>query len=73
MCFDDKKVTMATFMYVSRGFDCMDLDILLIQLKRYGVDLTSLHIKQGTLYLLESGPISITKFYYWCYAGINSW
>ena len=39
MCFDDNKVGIATFMNLSKAFDCVDHKILLTKIKRYGVSL----------------------------------
>ena len=39
---DQKKVTIATFMEISKAFDCVDHYILLSKLKRYGITETAL-------------------------------
>ena len=36
MCLDDNKVGIATFMDLSKAFDCVDHKILLNKIKRYG-------------------------------------
>ena len=41
-CFDDNKAGIATFMALSKAFDCVDHNILLTKIKRYGVDSTPL-------------------------------
>ena len=40
--FDQKKVAIATFMDLSKAFDCVDNNILLSKLKRYGIHETAL-------------------------------
>ena len=40
--FNQKKVTIATFMELSKAFDCVDHNILLSKLKRYGIHETAL-------------------------------
>ena len=40
--FDQKKVAIATFMDLSKPFDCVDHNILLSKLKRYGIHETAL-------------------------------
>ena len=40
--FDKKKVAIATFIYFSKAFDCVDQNILLSKLKRYGIHETAL-------------------------------
>ena len=40
--FDQKKVAIATFMDLSKSFDCVDHNILLSKLKRYGIHETAL-------------------------------
>ena len=40
--FDQKKVAIATFMDLSKAFDCVDHNILLFKLKRYGIHETAL-------------------------------
>ena len=40
--FDRKKVAIATFMDLSKAFDCVDHNILLSKLKRYGIHETAL-------------------------------
>ena len=41
-CFDDNKVGIATFMDLSKAFDCIDHKILLTKMKRYGIHSTPL-------------------------------
>ena len=41
-CFDDNKVGIATFMDLSKPFDCVDHKILLTKIKRHGVHSTLL-------------------------------
>ena len=36
-CFDDNKVGIATFMDLSKAFNCVDHKILFTEIKRYGV------------------------------------
>ena len=36
-CFEDKKVAIATFVDLSKAFDCVDHEILLTKIKLYGV------------------------------------
>ena len=40
--FDQKKVAIATFMDLSKAFDCVDHNILLSKLTRYGIHQTAL-------------------------------
>ena len=40
--FDQKKVAIATFIYLSKAFDCVDHNILLSKLKRYDIHETAL-------------------------------
>ena len=40
--FDQKKDAIATFMDLSKAFDCVDHNILLSKLKRYGIHETAL-------------------------------
>ena len=40
--FDEKKVAIATFMDLSKAFDCVDQNILLSKLNRYGIHETAL-------------------------------
>ena len=40
--FDQKKVPIATFMDLSKALDCVDHNILLSKLKRYGIHETAL-------------------------------
>ena len=40
--FDQKKVEIATFMNLSKAYDCVDHNILLSKLKRYGIHETAL-------------------------------
>ena len=40
--FDQKKVAIATFMDLSKAFDCVDHNVLLSKLKRYGIHETAL-------------------------------
>ena len=77
-CFDDKKFAIATFIDLSQAFECVDHDILLIKIKRYGVHSTRLRWissyisnMQGSLCILEPDPINIIKFKCWCSTWIN--
>ena len=56
--FDDNKVEIATFMDLSKAFVCVDHEILLAKIKRYGVHSTPLRdgsvaipFQQGTIYV----------------------
>ena len=40
--FDQKKVAIATFMDLNKAFDCVDHNILLSKLKRYGIHETAM-------------------------------
>ena len=40
--FDQKKIAIATFIDLSKAFDCVDHNILLSKLKRYGIHETAL-------------------------------
>ena len=77
--FDDNKVGIATFMDLSKAFDCVDHKILLTKIKRYGVHSTpvrwicSYFSNREHFCILESDPINIIKFKHWCSTGINTW
>ena len=65
-CFDDNKVGIATFMDVSKGFDCVDHKILLTKIKRYGVHSTPLRLISSYLsnrgHLVSWNQIHSTSF-----------
>ena len=48
-CFGDNKAGIATFIYLSKAFDCIDHNILLTKIKRYGVNSTPLRLIRSYL------------------------